>query len=305
MTNGDSTVGTLRQTALGGDVLAWRDALNEGPVPALPADRLREVRAAFLAACGWGSRREILDGERRDDLFARALAERRHVVLWFEHDLYDQLQLLQILALVGEIGRDPERLELICVGAFDGRPDFHGLGELTADELESLWPARRPVTDELVELGRLGWDAVRAPEPTAVEAFLRRDTAPLPFLAPELRRLLEELPDVESGLSRGERQLLEALADGPKTRVQAFLASMEREEAPFEGDAWVWRRLAALRPRVEGSAELALTDAGREVLAGAADQIDLLGIDRWVGGTHLRPGNLWRWDRSAGRVVAD
>ena len=34
VTNGDSTAGTLRQTSLGGEVVAWRDALHEGPVPA-------------------------------------------------------------------------------------------------------------------------------------------------------------------------------------------------------------------------------------------------------------------------------
>ena len=29
VTNGDSAAGTLRETSLGGDVLAWRDVLNE------------------------------------------------------------------------------------------------------------------------------------------------------------------------------------------------------------------------------------------------------------------------------------
>ena len=34
-------------------------------------------------------------------------------------------------------------LELIVVASFPGRPGFRGLGELTADELETLWPTRR------------------------------------------------------------------------------------------------------------------------------------------------------------------
>ena len=29
---------------------------------------------------------------------------------------------------------------------------------------------------------------------------------------------------------------------------------------------------------------------------GEADRVELLGIDRWVGGTHITPGNIWRWD---------
>jgi uncharacterized protein DUF1835 len=291
VTNGDSTGDTLRQTTLGGDVLPWRDVLHDGPVPDVPAERMREVRAAFLADCGWGRKGEILaDMEFRDRLVRTAVAEGGPVVLWFEHDLYDQLQLLQVLALLDS----SDGVELIQTGTF--------LGELSADELEALWPRRAPVTDELVALARRAWDAVRAPEPIAIETFLDEDTSALPFLAGALRRLLEELPDTRSGVSRTELQLLEALADGPKTRVEAFLACAAREEAPFAGDIWVFRMLSGLGPLVTAGARVELTDEGRAVLAGAADRVELLGIDRWVGGTHLVPGRVWRW--SGSEVVA-
>jgi DNA-binding transcriptional MerR regulator len=47
---------------------------------------------------------------------------------------------------------------------------------------------------------------------------------------------------------------------------------------------------------------LVLTDEGRKVLAGEADAITVAGIDRWLGGTYLRPGNVWRWDPADRRV---
>jgi hypothetical protein len=87
-----------------------------------------------------------------------------------------------------------------------------------------------------------------------------------------------------------------------------FVASQDLEEAPFHGDAWIFRTLAELEgstPLVsltEGSA--AITDAGRRVLAGDGDRVELLGIDRWVGGTHLVPGAVWRWDADASELVA-
>ena len=290
VTNGDSVGDTLRRTALGGDVLPWRDLLHDGPVPDVSPERMREVRAAFLARCGWGREDEILSElTRRDRLFVAALAA-GPVVLWFEHDLYDQLQLLQILALVD----GSARVELIQAGRF--------LGALSPAELEALWPGRTAVTRALLELGRRAWDAVRAPVPTAIESFLAGDTSALPFLAAALRRLLEELPDTRSGLSRTERQLLEALAAGPKTRAEAFLACAAREEAPFAGDTWVFRVLDGLGPLVAGERELELSDDGRAVLDGDTDRVEVLGIDRWVGGTHLVPGRVWRWNGS--EVVA-
>jgi hypothetical protein len=327
VTNGDSAGNTLRQTSLGGAVLPWNDVLHEGPVPAVPPPELRAARACFLSACGWGSDTQIRHSlERRDEQLERALAERRHVVLWFEHDLYDQLQVLQILASAAHA--DSARTELIEVGSFEGHPDFRGLGELNAGELETLWSKRRPVTPELVALACDAWDAFTASEPTAIATFLGRVTQALPFLADALRRLLEELPDTEAGLSRSEREVLESLADGPQTPWRLFLESQEREEAPFEGDAWFWRRLSELgsgdrpllvrvdgepvgpppplgEPRAFAAATLELTDDGRAVLAGEADRIALLGIDRWLGGTHLEQGHVWRRDRATGEIGAE
>jgi hypothetical protein len=290
VTNGESAGGTLRLTGLGGSVLAWNDVLHEGPVPALPPEELRGVRARFFSAAGWGSEREILDDlEHRDRLFAEA----EHVVLWFEHDLYDQLQLVQILERVSASGR----VELINVGSFEGKSRFRGLGELNAEELESLWPVRRPVTAEQIDLARAAWDALRAPTPLPLEELLARDTSALPFLGAALRRLLEELPDTGSGLSRSERQVLELLVDEPRSPLQLFIASQDLEEAPFSGDAWFYRCVAGLGTLiVRPGNELVVTDTGREVRAGAADRVEQLGIDRWVGGTHLTTDDHWRWD---------
>jgi hypothetical protein len=266
VTNGDSAAITLRQTPLGGDVLAWRDALCEGP---LPPTGLNAARARFLAGAGWGEadaiRREL---DERDATLLGALRE-RPVVLWFEHDLYDQLQLLQVLALVAGAGG---RVELIQADRF--------LGELEAAELEALWHERRPVTDAQLELAVAAWRAVRHDEE------LDRDTSALPFLGPALRRLQEHRPRAD-GVSRSERQLLEPLLDGPRTPAELFLASQAAEEARFDGDTWAFARIARLEgllaaedgaplpappPRGDHEAfvatRLILTDAGRRALRG-------------------------------------
>ena len=312
VTNGESAGNTLRQTGLGGAVLSWQDVLHEGPVPAVAAEELRRIRARFLSECGWGTERSLLDSfERRDRLFEDAVTGGRHVVLWFEHDLYDQLQLLQALAGLPE---GVERVDLIQASDF--------LGPLGPEELEALWPRRRAVTREVVELGRDAWAAFTGTEPTGLEALLERDTSAMPFLAAAVRRLLEELPELASGLSRTERQLLEPLLKGPRTPPQLFVESQAREEAVFAGDAWVWRSLAELGPLVasaDGEAlppppplgdprafaatQVVVTDAGREVLAGKADRAALAGMHRWLGGTQLGAGPDWRWDAASSAVT--
>jgi hypothetical protein len=325
VTNGDSAGNTLRQTTLGGAVLPWRDSLHEGPVPALPRRELLQTRARFLADCGWGSRQSVLTSlERRDAQFLEALRDGAHVVLWFEHDVYDQLQLLDVLTLAHAEKALPE---LIVIGSFPGKPSFAGLGELSAGELETLWPSRQPAAASALEAAADAWAAFQAPEPTALAAWATPETAELPFLVPALRRVLEELPDPADGLSRTERQALETIAGGARTPPASFVAAQRLEDAPFMGDSWYFRALSGLGQgegrlveaedgtplppppplgdgRLFARLELRLTENGEAALRGEADRVALLGINRWLGGTHITPESIWRWDAVNARLVA-
>ena len=317
ITNGDSAVPGIEATGVGGDVIPWRDALHEGPLRADAGDdELRAVRARFLADHGWGEAEAIEAGMRaRDERLAAARRTGEPIVLWFEHDLYDQLQLLQILDAVDGAAA----VEAILPDRF--------LGAMDVDELAALWDERAPVRRDQVALARLAWEAVRAPDPTAIHALLDTHTAALPHLAPALRRLLEELPATGDGLSRTERQALDALAAGARSPHEVFLATQRAEEAAFLGDTWLWERLYDLgqgdrrlvqtsageplgppppRPGSDGftAVELELTDTGRAVLAGEADRAALVPLDRWVGGIRLRgPEPAWRFDPARGRAV--
>ena len=162
---------------------------------------------------------------------------------------------------------------------------------------------RTAVTPEHVHIARAAWDVVCGDDPRALARVAATPDERLPYLAPALRRLLEELPGTSDGLGRTERQLLEAVAAGARTREQAFLASMAAEEAPFMGDTIAFDRLDGLDGLLT-QGRLELTDTGRAVLEGRADRVALLGFDRWIGGTHIRAdGPLWRWDRERGVVA--
>ncbi len=244
------------------------------------------------------------------------------MVLWFEHDLYDQLELIDALALAHTEDAAPE---LIVVGSFPGKPSFAGLGELTASELETLWPTRGRATAGALDAATSAWSALRAPEPTALAELATRDSPDLPFLAPALRRLLEELPSPVDGLSGTERRALQVIAAGAQSPPAAFVAAQRLEDAPFLGDAWFYRALSALgqgATRLVETAEGAplplppplgdgrefaglsvhLTPTGEAALRGEADRVELLGIDRWLGGTHITPGKAWRWDAGARKL---
>ena len=305
VTNGDSAVMGLRAADVPGDILAWRDILHEGPVPAgLDAAELRAVRARFLAAQGWESEAEArAEMEARDARLARAVADGEELVLWFESDLYDMLQLAQILDRV-----QPGTATLVIAG----EEEFAGVGELEPAALRELFDGgdagglgrRLSVDAALAEAGRAVWTAVRQPEPGARAAVT--DTAALPALGDAVRRHQQQYPWRGSNLNRTERALLEAVQAGARTRMQAFVAQQRGEERPFMGDSTAFAYLGAFAggpdPLLENHGPLRVTARGEAVLAG--DAVWAGRPERWLGGVRLPAGTPpWSWDPVAGEIV--
>jgi RNA polymerase sigma factor (sigma-70 family) len=318
--NGDSTRGIMERSEIPGAYTVWADVLHEGPVPAdLDDDQFREVRLRYLSAMDRWVKADQGEAQYRAwDARLASFAEYDEVVLWFEHDLFDQLILIRHLDWFARRDLGRTTLSLICIGEFPGIEGFAGLGQLSPDQLASLLGTRQRVTVRQTELGRAAWRAFTSSDPTSIVRVLERDTSALPFLAGALVRFLEEYPAIGSGLPRTERQILDALARGLTTPVDLFLDSQKLEERIFMGDATFWLRLEHLasgpRPLVRLIGQpthrafpkraVELTDDGRRVFAGDADWIALDGIDRWLGGVHLVGHAVpWRWDVRAKRLV--
>jgi hypothetical protein len=68
----------------------------------VPANRalsdLSALRGRFLADKGWGERDAIAAEFAARDAQLQSCGRYDCIILWFEHDLFDQLQLLQLLA---------------------------------------------------------------------------------------------------------------------------------------------------------------------------------------------------------------
>jgi hypothetical protein len=300
VTNGDAAAEVIRASEIGGEVLPWRDVLHDGPVPAgLSLPELGVVRAECIASGGWGPAEELRREFAQRDATLGDYASHHEVVLWFEHDLYDQLQLIQLLGFFADAELGGTRLSLVCGAEY--------LGLSTPGRLAARFAERQPVTEAQLALGRAAWAAFRAPDPREVERIIAGDTAALPFLGAALVRLLEQYPSTRNGLSRTEQQALEAIDGGARTVREAFAAHQRREEPIWLGDSSFAKYLEALadgdRPLLSLNGSVELTEDGRAVLAGREDRVRLSGIDRWLGGVHLAGRDVWRWDAEAGRLV--
>lgn len=269
--NGDSVARTLADSTVRGPIVVWRDVLSEGPVPPGDPAAVRAARAEFLAGAGCGSVATVLaDLEAADAALIGALDGGRETVLWFEDDLHDQLQLIQILArIAGHPARGAVRL--ISIDSHPAHPRFAGLGELSAGELAALWPERRPLAADAFTTATRAYSALQAGDAQALAELSRAPCPELPLLGAAIRRLLEERPWAGSGLGRSERQILRAVAAGARTPADVFAQTQSMEEAPYVGDTWLFRRIDDLatgdHPLLTTTADrLDLTPAGRAAL---------------------------------------
>ena len=318
ITNGDATVTVMEKAGLGGEVLPWRDVLHEGSVPAgLSLAQMSEVRAQFIADCGWQTHEKASADFRARDTKLASFREYQEVILWFEHDLYDQLQLLQILDWFAGQDLNDTSLSMVCAGDY--------LGTMQPESLAALYPLRRTLLPEQLELGVKAWSAFCSPDPTCWENLLAMDSAALPFLGASVLRHLEQYPSLKNGVNRTEEAILKAVQDGNSKPGKIFAAAQACEESRFMGDSLFWLYLARmtqnkrplLRPSHGGfvlpsvcaswaefnEQQIVITQAGERVLANELDWIEINGIDKWLGGVHLTTANLWRWDRKAQSLV--
>jgi hypothetical protein len=319
VTNGDSAVQSIQAAGYSHRIIAWRDVLHEGPVPSgLDLEGLREIRAAFLSSMGWTTfEQAFLDMQKRDETLLNGLAS-DEVLLWFEHDLYDQLQLLQILDLAAN-RHSNLRLGLICTNEY--------VGSLEPSRVKKVFDQQVTVSDQHLDLAVAAWAAFRSDSPVDIETLLSTDTSALPFLNSALIRHLEQFPSTFNGLSRSEQQALEVIAEGTAIIKECYLNSHhKREEAIFLGDTVFAEYLAALSKgdeplvlfengeqiqtpsptdRTFWDREVQLTENGRLVLEGKADRVSLCGIDRWYGGVHIFGHQAqFRWDAANKRLAA-
>ena len=322
--NGDSAAGTAKKSDIPGEHLAWREALVCGPAPGnLAPAEFRQVRAQHLAdAYGANLEKTVQELRGQEEKLAR-FSDHEELVLWFEHDLFCQVQLIYLLDRFAQHELGQTRLSLICVNEFPGVEGFRGFGELNEEQLAALFPQRQEVTQPQLDLGSKAWRAYSSPQANGLIALLNSDTSALPFLKNALTKHLQRFPWIGNGLGKVERVGLDLVAKGFCNFRSLFPAFARREPEYGFGDAQFYlelKRLAeaimpALTLTVAGNqaatdpaqmllTSFEITEYGKAVLAGEEDFVRSNGIDHWLGGVHLVGSEApWRWDEESQELL--
>jgi hypothetical protein len=304
--NGDIVALLARRAGVPGRHVAYRESLVGGAVrPSLPQHDFIEERANFLAE-HYGEnllrvRNDLIEQEKVID----AAMQEEEVVLWFEHDLFCLVHLLYLLQRFSRC----RRISLVWCS----RP----LGTTPEEEIFQLFHSRAAVAPAMLNAAQAAWKAFTSDDPTSLNPFVANDVADFPFLREGFTLHASRFPSTRNGLGEVERRALGGIDAGAVDFVSLF-ARFDQSPPRFGfGDGEFLRHLRRLAtcavPMItitESGNEtppkmlFTLTPAGRNVMEGKVDFIEINNAGFWLGGAHLTREKMFRWDDDQRRIVA-
>lgn len=248
ITSGDSAGEKLAESGVPGEVFVWRDILYDGPRrPGWPDEETIHARARFLAATtGEGlSRQEVLETLKVQYSKLKTADQYDRVVLWFDACLFDQSMLCHILACMRLL--NTVKADLLCIDAFPGIDPYHGLGQLTPDQLASMYGQRQQLSSSQLLFAEKVDKAFALQDHGVFKELSVCSEPPLPWIPAAVTRWIEEQPDRITGLSKLEWLALESIRSGCETLSEIYSFVSARERPPqYWGDITLWAKINAL-----------------------------------------------------------
>jgi hypothetical protein len=248
ITSGDIAGNRLEKSGISGEVFVWHDLLYTGPrKPGWPDDVTLDARAGFLSETTDGglNRQYVLETLKAQYATLKTAADYDSLVLWFDACLFDQSMLCHILTCLRIL--ENETAELLCIDAFPGVEPYHGLGQLTPDQLAAMVGRRHPLKMEHFLFAERVDAAFARQDRAAFKELADCTDAPLPWIPAAVTRWIAEYPDNATGLGRLERLALEAIRSGCETTAAVFSFVSARETPPqYWGNTTLWEKINVL-----------------------------------------------------------
>ncbi|WP_217594224.1 sigma-70 family RNA polymerase sigma factor [Cohnella sp. GbtcB17] len=314
--NGDVVGNKLRQGNIAGDILVWREIYPVGPAfEKMNGRKERLCRAQYLErTLGIPAMDFIKNCETQEQAIQR-FKKYEEVVMWFEHDLFDQTMLCYLLDWFAKQSLGRTRINLLCIGDYPGIDLFRGMGQLTSEQLMTLSGTWSRIGERELELGSRIWKSYTSPRIEDHIEILQLDTSALPFARAAFTLHAARLPSPVNGLGIVEQTILALAQAGIQSSIELFKEMGKLLHELGMGDLEYWYRLKTMSAQPGAllilnapdasldKSMVELTDLGRRVLSGEKDWLKEKGIDERYGGLHLTENTEWRWDRTGKRLV--
>jgi hypothetical protein len=234
--NGDHLAHQLHGASYFQTHLVFREALIVGPVTGTCLDEFWKLRTEFITTSYGVTAEEYSQKTISEIEQLHSITEDTEICIWFEDDLFCQVNLWFILNLIS----DSPRIKIFRVFPPETIPEnrWKGFGGASTAALEQAYEARVPFTSSDLKLGKNLWEAYRLGDGAQLAALSKSESPCFRHLEEVCQAQLDRI-SADPSQRRPEKQILELLAKGITDFDTLFSQFSEREGIYGFGDLQV------------------------------------------------------------------
>ncbi len=267
ITNGDSFTSRLQSLQLKGDVITWREMLCEGKtLSSVGSESFWKTRFEFLSKNYKVSKSWFIEKTLKEYRSLCNHKQQDHIVLWFEYDLFCQINMLAVLSWLKTHRRHAE-ISLVCSGKEDDSDKLYGLNELSNEKLLQLYKDRKILSQDDIEYADYIWQLYCSDNPIRLENQIANNDFQFEYLSDALKAHLKRFPTIKNGLNDLENHILEvAKKEKPKSKKELMQKLLTDQGYYGFGDTQYERMVSSLKPLFSSFDPVKLTKKGLDVL---------------------------------------
>ena len=237
--NGDSTAKAISKSTLNGDVIVWREMLCDGPLVCdIGSDDFWMKRYAFFESELNISKLNYFDTTIKEIIKIENISNYSEVVLWFEFDLFCQINLLGLCSYLLKYYRKGIKYYLVCTGIEKGKDTLVSLADYGFDLYPELMKKRKNISRRDLLFAEECWRVFVINNELELRTFDFKVNAKFNYLHQAMIQHLKRLPD-KNGLNEIENKFLELIKFEPATKIsliQKILSWQQKETVYGFGD---------------------------------------------------------------------
>jgi len=267
ITNGDSFTSRLQSLQFNGDVITWREMLCEGKtLSTVGSESFWKTRFEFLNKNYKVSKSWFIEKTLKEYRSLCNHKQQDQIVLWFEYDLFCQINMLAVISWLKTHRRHAE-ISLVCSGKVEGSDKLYGLNELNDDKLLELYENKKVLSQDDIEYADYIWQLYCSDNPIRLENQIANNDFQFEYLSDALKTHLKRFPTIKNGLNDLENHILEvAKQEKPWARKELMKELLTNQGFYGFGDTQYDRMISSLKPLFSSFDPVKLTKKGLDVL---------------------------------------
>lgn len=285
--NGDSTLWSLDKAKIEGHRLVWRDVLCEGPVDSDFASPIFwEKRIDFMTDAFGANQVEFkkICIDEFDKI--KGVSQYKELVLWFEYDLFCQINMLGILHFLAKSDFRGMKISLICVGSEEGKENLTALGNIPPENFKILFEKRVLLSRQDLSYASEVYLAYCSNDPNQL-IDQNLEHSKFPYLKGAIAVHLKRFPFLHSGLNEIEMTMLGFLTEGVSGHKDLIVKMLQWQKNTYYGfgDTQYLIYLKRLQPLYDNDFQLNVI--GEKVIRGQSSADGLINRNYQLGGLNV------------------